>query len=88
MTEPRVAALRSAELGITDVGAAGRFFTGVWGLEQTAEAAGVRFLRGTGPNHHIVVLHERPTAELVRVNLLAETGKLSMRCTRRSGATA
>ena len=72
MTEPRVVALHSAELGVTNLADATRFFTDVWGLEFTAEQNGVRFLRGTGPHHHIIALHERPKAELVRINLLAE----------------
>ena len=72
MTEPSVVALHSAELGVTNLADATRFFTEVWGLEFTAEQNGVRFLRGTGPHHHIIALHERPTAELVRINLLAE----------------
>ena len=72
MTEPRIAALHSVELGVIDVANATRFFTDVWGLAPATEQDGVRFLRGTGPNHHIIALHGRPRTELVRVNFLAE----------------
>lgn len=69
MAEPRVTAVRSVELGVTDLEAAARFYRDIWALEEVAAANGVRYLRGTGPEHHVVVLHRRPRAELVRVNL-------------------
>jgi catechol 2,3-dioxygenase len=70
MTEPRVLALHSIDLGVADPAAAASFFTDVWGLAPVA-GGDATYLRGTGPNHHILALHRRPRAEILRINLLA-----------------
>ncbi len=71
MSDPKVTALHSVDIGVADIDAAAAFFTGVWGLAQVAAEAGAVWLRGTGPDHHIVALHRRPRAELIAVTLLA-----------------
>ena len=47
------------------------FFTDVWGLTLVARDNAASHLRGTGPFHHILALHRRPRAEILRINLLA-----------------
>ena len=71
MNDARVTAVRSVELGVRDVGAAARFYNGVWNVDQVAEDNGARYFRGTGPEHHILALHEREEPALVRVNFAA-----------------
>jgi len=71
MTEPRVTALHSIEIGVPDVAETGKFYADIWGLPVVATGAGSAWLRGTGAGHHILALHQNPTAELVRVNLKA-----------------
>jgi catechol-2,3-dioxygenase len=63
--------LIGADLGVRDVAAAARFFGGIWNLSIVAEERGSVYLRGTGPHHHVLGLHPRPAAELLRVNLSA-----------------
>src|SRR5262245_782872 len=62
-----VRALRSVEIGVTNMDAALAFYTGVWGLRLVAEARGIHYLRATGAPHHVLALHRMPQAALVRV---------------------
>lgn len=62
-----VCALRSVEIGVTNMPAALGFYAGVWGLAPVAEAEGVHYLRATGAFHHVLALRRRPEAGLVRV---------------------
>ena len=71
MSDTGITALHSVDLGVTDVKAAANFFTDVWGLEKVAGDGETAYLRATGPFHHVLALHKRPTAEILRVNLLA-----------------
>jgi catechol 2,3-dioxygenase len=72
MSEPRVTAVRSAELGVPDLKGATRFYRDVWGLAPVAEDRGSHYLRATGPEHHILKLEERAEPQLLRVNFAAE----------------
>ena len=67
MSKARVRALRSVELGFSDVDSALRFFTEVLNLTAVGEAAGVHHLRGTGPFHHILTIRRRAQPALIRV---------------------
>jgi len=69
MTEPRVTEVSSIEFGVRDIEAAARFYTNTWALEQVADQGGVRYFRGTGPDHYILALHPAAQSSLVRVNL-------------------
>jgi len=73
MTEPaaKVTGLRGIDLGVTDVAAHARFFTGVWNLAVVAERNGSVYLRGAGAIHHILALHPREHAQLLCINLAA-----------------
>lgn len=71
MSDARVTAVRSVEFGVRDVDAAADFYGGVWNLDPVAGHDGARYFRGTGPEHHILALHEREEPALIRVNLAA-----------------
>ena len=49
--------LRSIAIGVTDLDAAERFYTGTWHLETVARTPDAVYLRGTGSFHHILSLH-------------------------------
>lgn len=86
----KVNAVRSIDFGVTDVAARQKFYTEIWGLRTVAESGGAVYLRGTGPFHHIIALHQRPQAEILRIDL-ATDDKASVealaRQVREAGAT-
>ena len=67
----RVSALRSVDLGVTDVSANAEFYSSIWQLEQVAQENGSVYLRGTGPSHHILALHESPAPAIMKVTFQA-----------------
>jgi catechol 2,3-dioxygenase-like lactoylglutathione lyase family enzyme len=67
MTMASVRALRSIEVGVTDLGKSLHFFTDVWNLAPVGESADVHYLRGTAAFHHILSLRRTPNLGLVRV---------------------
>ena len=69
MSDARVTAVRSVELGVRNVESASAFYNDTWHLDPVAEENGARYFRGTGPEHHILALHERNEPALVRINL-------------------
>jgi catechol 2,3-dioxygenase-like lactoylglutathione lyase family enzyme len=69
MPQGLVSALRSADIGLADVPAAEKFFTGIWNLTVADRAGEVVYLRGTGADHHLLALHPRPKSELLSVTL-------------------
>ena len=71
MTEPRVSGVSSVEFAVRDIAAATAFYADTWALEQVAESGGARYFRGTGPDHHILVLHPGAEAALARINMTA-----------------
>ncbi len=66
-----VTGLRGVDLGVPDVAAHARFYTGVWRLSVAAERNGAVYLRGTGEYHHILSLHPRDKPALLCINLAA-----------------
>lgn len=69
MTEPRVIAVSSVEFSVRDIETASAFYADTWGLERVADQDGARYFRGTGPEHHILVLHPSEKSALARVSL-------------------
>ena len=71
MSEPRflVSALRSVEFGLPDVAAAENFFVNTWHLTVAARFGPSVYLRGTGPDHHLLALHPHPEPALLPVTL-------------------
>ena len=69
MSQAKVRALRSVDLGFADPDKALRFFTEVWNLTPVGELAGVHYLRGTGAFHHIVTMRRAAKPALIRMVL-------------------
>ncbi len=67
MTISGVTALRSVEIGVRDLDAAQAFYTGPWGLDLVEETQDARYLRGTGPQHHILALRRHERAEMIEI---------------------
>jgi len=67
----RVDGLRSVDLGVTDLKSRARFYTDIWCLAPVVEHPGSVYLRGTSAYHHVLGLHARPRAELLRIDFTA-----------------
>lgn len=72
MTEPIVSGLRSVELAVPDLTIAKKFYTSSWGLEVVTEDDRSVYLRGTGSDHHALVLRGGKEKQLLAVNLRAK----------------
>ena len=57
MSSPSICAVRSIALKVPDLARAETFYTGVWHLDVVDRGHGAIYLRGTGPDHHLVALH-------------------------------
>jgi len=71
MDQPRVTAVRGAELAVFDLDASVKFYTDNWALSEVARHDGVAYLRAGGAEHHVLALHERPRLGLIAVNMAA-----------------
>ena len=71
MSEPRVIAVRSAELGVPNLKTSKLFYESVWGLSPVAQDGASVYLRGTGAEHHALKITERAEPELIRVDFAA-----------------
>lgn len=67
MSNAKVRALRSVEVGLADPQGSLRFFTEIWKLGYVGETGSVHYLRGTGAFHHILALHKAPRPCVVRM---------------------
>ncbi len=67
MTQAKFSALRSVDLGFTDLGKAVKFFSNVWNLSGVGENAGVHFFRATGPFHHVLSIRQTPQPSMIRM---------------------
>jgi catechol 2,3-dioxygenase-like lactoylglutathione lyase family enzyme len=74
MTSPWIESLRSVALTVPDLVAAETFYTRVWHLSVAARSAGVVYLCGSGPDHHLLALHQRPgTPQILKLTLRARS---------------
>jgi catechol 2,3-dioxygenase len=60
MKSPLVSGLRSVAVTVPNLARAEEFYTQVWKLTAAERSAGVLYLRGSGTDHHVLALHERP----------------------------
>lgn len=58
MSSPWIQALRSVALNLPDLDKAETFYTQVWKLSVVAREPGAIYLRGTGPDHHLLAIHQ------------------------------
>jgi catechol 2,3-dioxygenase-like lactoylglutathione lyase family enzyme len=61
MSKARVSRLRGIALSAPKAIEAAEFYVKSWGLAEVARAPGAVYLRASGPEHHILSLHEGPT---------------------------
>ncbi len=59
--------IRSVAIGFTALDAAADFFEQVWHLDRVGSQPDAVYLRGTGPYHHILALHRRPSSGILRI---------------------
>lgn len=72
MKSPWIAGLRSAALTVPDLAAAETFYTQVWHLTVVSRNTDTLYLAGSGTDHHLLALQQRPgTPQLLRVTLRA-----------------
>ena len=71
MSNARINGLRSIELGVPDLQKSADFYRKVWALEDVAAEGDSLHLRGTGTDHHVVTLRQRPKAGLLGVHFSA-----------------
>src|SRR3974390_1634203 len=71
MTSARVSGLRSVELGVPDLAKSAAFYRDVWGLEDCVSSGDTLHLRGTGAEHHVLTLRQRPNACFLGVHFAA-----------------
>src|SRR4051812_21875549 len=67
MSPAKVSALRSVDLGFTDVSKAAKFFSDVWNLTAVGENNGVHYFRATGPFHHVLTIRQTPKPSMIRM---------------------
>ncbi len=76
MRSPWIAALRSVALTVPDLAAAETFYTQVWQLSVADRGPGVLYLRGSGRDHHLLALHQRPgLPQILKVTLRARSAE-------------
>lgn len=74
MKSPWIAALRSVALTVPDLAAAERWYTQVWRLDVAERGDGVIYFRGSGADHHLLALHQRPgRPQILAVTLRARS---------------
>src|SRR5690242_17635508 len=71
MTSARVTGLRSVELGVPDLEKSADFYRDVWGLEDVLATGDTIHMRGTGAEHHVLTLRQRPKASFLGVHFAA-----------------
>ena len=72
MKSPWIAGLRSVALTVPDLATAETFYTQVWHLSVVTRSADTLYLAGSGTDHHLLALKQRPgTPQLLRVTLRA-----------------
>jgi len=71
MTNARVTGLRSIELGVPDLERSSAFYQNVWGVEEVVAEGDTIHLRGTGCEHHVITLRQKPKPMLLGVHFAA-----------------
>ena len=71
MLNGKVGGVRSIELGVRDLRQSADFYTKVWALEEVSADGDAIHLRGTGGDHHVLTIRERPKPSLLGVNFAA-----------------
>ena len=75
MKSPLVAGLRSVALNVTDLALGEDFYTRTWHLGVAAREPDAIYLRGAGPEHHLLSLHLAPEISIRNVTFLARSAE-------------
>ena len=91
MSSPWIANLRSVALNVPDLAKAVSFYTDVWRLQIVSRYRGAVYLRGSGPDHHLLALHGGSAqAQIRHVTLRARSvdalALISQACVQAGGA--
>ncbi|KDB50717.1 putative ring-cleavage extradiol dioxygenase [Sphaerotilus natans subsp. natans DSM 6575] len=73
MASPWIRALRSVALDVPDLARAEAFYTEVWRLTVSARTEDALYLRGSGPDHHLLSLHAGPCLAVRHASLRARS---------------
>lgn len=73
MAQPRVMGMRGLEIAVYNLEESAKYYRDVWALDEVSRDGGKMHLRATGPDHHVLTLHERPKAGLVALNFAADS---------------
>jgi catechol-2,3-dioxygenase len=71
VSQTRINGLRSIELAVHDLQKSADFYRKVWALEDVTAEGDTLHMRGTGREHHVLTLRERPRAGLLGVHFSA-----------------
>ena len=72
MVNSRVTGVRSIELGVRDLQQSAEFYSKIWALEEVASEGDSIYFRGTGAEHHVLTLRQRPKAGFLGVHFAAD----------------
>lgn len=75
MASPWIRALRSVALDVPDLVRAEAFYTEVWRLSVAARTDDALYLRGSGPDHHLLSLHAAPRLAVRHASLRARSAE-------------
>ncbi len=73
MSSPWIASLRSVALDVPDLARAEQFYTETWRLSVSARSTDALYLRGSGPDHHLLALHASDATRLRHISLRARS---------------
>jgi catechol 2,3-dioxygenase-like lactoylglutathione lyase family enzyme len=73
MSSTWISGLRSVSLTVPDLAAAEAFYTTTWHLDVAGRSADALYLRGTGPDHHLLALHAGPATAIRHITLRARS---------------
>jgi catechol 2,3-dioxygenase len=71
MVNSRVTGVRSIELGVRDLQQSAEFYSKIWALEEVASEGDSIYFRGTGAEHHVLTIRQRPKPALLGVHFSA-----------------
>jgi catechol 2,3-dioxygenase-like lactoylglutathione lyase family enzyme len=71
MINGKVCGVRSIELGVRDLHRSAEFYSKVWALEEVGADGDAIHFRGTGSEHHLLTIRERPKPALLGVHFAA-----------------
>lgn len=73
MAQTSAYGIRSVDLAVRDLDATKAFYEAQWGLKEVGRENGSIYMRATGKDHHVLVIHQAPKAKLMSLNLGAKS---------------